>query len=104
MNKHSNISFNQNKTKLYNFFEYQNRKPFFKNQMHITVGNPINETYFLVKNVVFRDKQILVLQREKGSNTVILVEAKIVNGKLAYISKLQDDFFGDVSQMLIGNI
>lgn len=88
--------------KIYSFLEYKNRKPFFLDPINIKVGNPINETYLLVKNVVFKEKQILALQRERDTNTVILVEAKIENGKLTYISKLRDEYFGDVSKMLIG--
>jgi hypothetical protein len=92
------------KGKIYNFLEYKNKQPFFLDPINIRVGNPINETYLLVKNVVFKEKQILALQREQDTNTVILVEAKIENGKLTYISKLRDEYFGDVSKMLIGNI
>jgi hypothetical protein len=88
--------------KIYNFLEYKNKKPFFMDPINIKLGNPINETYLLVKNVVFKEKQILALQRERDTNTVILVEAKIENGKLTYISKLQDEFVGDVSKMLLG--
>lgn len=89
---------------LYDFVEYKKKKPFFKNPINIKIGNPINESYFLVKNVVFKEKQILALQREWDTNTVILVEAKIENGQLTYVSMLQDEYFGDVSKMLIGNI
>jgi hypothetical protein len=97
------ISDTDKQGKIYNFLEYKNKKPFFLDPINIKVGNPINETYLLVKNVVFKEKQILALRRERDTNTVILVEAKIENGELTYISKLRDEYFGDVSKMLIGN-
>jgi hypothetical protein len=97
------ISDTDKQGKIYNFLEYKNKKPFFLDPINIKVGNPINETYLLVKNVVFKEKQILALRRERDTTTVILVEAKIENGKLTYISKLRDEYFGDVSKMFKGN-
>jgi hypothetical protein len=97
------ISATDKQGKIYNFLEYKNKKPFFLDPINIKVGNPINETYLLVKNVVFKEKQILALRRERDTTTVILVEAKIENGKLTYISKLRDEYFGDVSKMFKGN-
>lgn len=82
--------------KLYNFIEYKNGKPYFEKPIKITIGNPINDTYYLVKNVVYKEKQILAMKQKQDSNTIILVEAKIEDGQLIHISKLSEEFLGDV--------
>jgi len=86
--------------KLYDFIEFQKRKPFFHESLNITVGPPINETYIMVKNVVYKEKQILILRKRQDSRTIILVEAVLKDGQLQYISKLSDDFIQDISRML----
>ncbi len=68
--------------------------------MKITMGNPTNDTYYLVKNVVYKGKQILAMKQILDSNTIILVEAKIEDGQLIHISKLSEEFLGDISGML----
>lgn len=80
--------------------ELKNRKPFFKNPMKITVGNPINKTYTMLKNVVYMERQILALKQELDSNTIILVEATIKGGKLVHISSLPKELWEDVGRIL----
>lgn len=54
----------------------------------------------MMKNIVYREKQILALKRDGDQNTIILVEAKIEEGKLTYISMLTDDVLSDVRKIL----
>jgi hypothetical protein len=84
---------------LYDFAEYKKWKPFFKKPIKITIGNTINESYFMVKNVVYKGIQVLALKKEQDPNTIILVEGKIENGKLIYISMLSDEYLGDIGSM-----
>ncbi|MDR7235712.1 hypothetical protein [Neobacillus drentensis] len=86
--------------KLYNFVEYKKHKPYFDKPMKITIGSPLNETYYLIKNLVYRGKQILAMKEKQDSNTIILVEAKIRDGQLIHISKLSAEYLGAVSGML----
>ncbi|CAH2712894.1 hypothetical protein BACCIP111895_00027 [Neobacillus rhizosphaerae] len=94
------ITANRRNGKLYNFMEYKKMKPYFVKPIKITMGNPINDTYYLVKNVVYKGKQILAMKQILDSNTIILVEAKIEDGQLIHISKLSEEFLGDISGML----
>jgi hypothetical protein len=94
------FSYKQSECKFYHFMDYQLSKPFFKNPIQITVGDPLNETLFMVKNVVYKEKQILALKRNEELNTVLLVEAKIENGQLNYISMLPDDLVVEISKIL----
>jgi len=93
------ITDNRRYGKLYNFMEYKKVKPYFEKPIKITMGNPINDTYYLVKNIVYKGKQILAMKQKQDSNTIILVEAKIVNGQLIHISRLSEEFLGDVCVM-----
>lgn len=90
--------------KIYNFVEYKQKKPFFQKPVKITVETHPNDTYYLIKNVVYKEKQILALKNEMDPNTIILVEAKIKDGKLKYISMLPEEYLGDISGMLRGTI
>ncbi|MDQ0199559.1 hypothetical protein [Neobacillus ginsengisoli] len=87
---------------LYNFMEFKKKKPFFKNPIKITIGNPLNDTYYMLKNIVYNEKQILALKKEQDSNMIVLVEAKIEDGQLIKISRLPDDFIGGISWMFEG--
>jgi hypothetical protein len=80
--------------------EFKKLRPFFVKPIKITMGYPINDTYYIVKNVVYKGKQILAMKQKKDSNTIILVEAKIKDGKLVHISKISEDVLGDISGML----
>lgn len=84
--------------------EYKNRKPFFRKPIHITVSTTMNESFFMVKNVVYKGKQILALKKEQNPNTIILVEAKIEDGQLKSILMLSAEYLGDISRMLEGTI
>jgi hypothetical protein len=84
--------------------EYKRRKPFFKNPIKITTEDTMNESFYMVKNVVFKGKQILALKKEQDSNTFILVEGKIEDGKLTCISMIPDEFLGDIGRMLVETI
>ncbi|AGK55375.1 hypothetical protein B1NLA3E_18155 [Bacillus sp. 1NLA3E] len=85
---------------IYDFMEFKKRKPFFHEQMNIKIGYPINETYILVENLVYKEKQILILKQDLDAKTIILVEAKLNGGQLQYISKLSEESIQDVSRML----
>jgi hypothetical protein len=86
--------------KLHIFMEYKNREPFFKEPIKITMGTPLNDTYHMVKNVVYHGKQILALKHDQNPNTLVLVEAKITDGQLIHISKLPVDLLSDISRMV----
>jgi hypothetical protein len=80
--------------------EYKKKKPFFVKPIKISIGNSINDTYYLVENVVFKGKQILAMKQKQDPNTIILVEAKIEDGQLIHISKISEEFLGDISRIL----
>jgi hypothetical protein len=88
--------------KLYNFMEFKKKKPFFMKPIKITVGNPINDTFYMMENVVYKGRQILALKQEHDAKTIVLVEANIEGGQLIHISMLPKDFLGDISRMLKG--
>ncbi|PFP30780.1 hypothetical protein COJ96_02115 [Bacillus sp. AFS073361] len=88
-------------SKVYDFMEYKKKKPFYLKPIKITT---LNETYHMVKNVVFQGKQILALKTEQDPNTVVLVEAIIEDGHLINLSMLSDECMEDVSRMLVGII
>jgi hypothetical protein len=86
--------------KIYNFMEFKKMKPFFLKPIKITIGNPLNGTYYMVENVAYKGKQILAMKQKQDSNTIILVEATIEDGQLIHISKVSEEIFGDISRML----
>jgi hypothetical protein len=90
--------------KIYNFMEFKKMKPFFLKPIKITIGNPLNDTYYMVENVAYKGMQILAMKQEQDSNTIILVEAKIKDGQLIHISKVSEDIVRDISRMLIRTI
>ena len=86
--------------KLYHFMEYKKKTPFFKTPIKIMIDDPIFEPYYMVKNVVYEEKQILILKKEKDPNTIVLVEAIIEDGKLTFISRLSDQVVKDVGKII----
>jgi hypothetical protein len=90
--------------KIYDFKEYKQKKPFFQKPIKITVETPTYDTYYMIKNVVYKEKQILALKKEMEPNTIVLVEAKIKDGQLKYISMLPDEYISEISGMLKGSI
>lgn len=89
---------------VFNFLDYKSRKPFFMEPMRITVENLHNSTYLMVKNVVYKEKQILALKNELDPNNIVLVEGKIKNGQLINISKLPEEYLGEISRILVGTL
>ncbi|MCM3569597.1 hypothetical protein [Neobacillus mesonae] len=85
------------KGNLYHFIEYKKNKPFFQQPLKITVDDDITHTYYMVRNIVYRDKQILAMKKDDDPNTIILVEAVIEGGQLKYITMLPDPILKDVS-------
>ncbi|WP_042355966.1 hypothetical protein [Bacillus rubiinfantis] len=88
------------KGKLYHFMDYKKNKPFFRKPMKITIDDYNIDTYYMIKNFVYRDKQILVMQNDRDPNTIILVEAIIEDGQLSYISMLPESLLNDVRRLL----
>lgn len=86
--------------KLYNFSDYKTKKPIFMNPMKISIAHPIYETFYMVKNVVYREKQILALKKEQDPHTIVLVEGKIENGKLTYVSMIPDEYMGEIARII----
>ena len=84
---------------IFDFVEFQKRKPFFRKPMKITLGHPINQTYIIVKNILYKEKQILFLKQEQDAGTIVLVEAKLKDGKLHSISKLSQESIRDVLRL-----
>jgi hypothetical protein len=85
---------------LYYFRDYKKKKPFFKSPMKISIDAPYSETYYLVNNIVYNDKQILALKKEQDSLTIFLVEAQIEDGQLASISKLSEQYVEEIANLL----
>ncbi|WEG11241.1 hypothetical protein PU629_13830 [Pullulanibacillus sp. KACC 23026] len=99
---HQKVTNNEQKNgRVYYFVDFQKKKPFFLRPVKMTVGDPLNHTYLLVKNVVFQEKQILALKNEQSPETIVLVEAHIEEGQLKYISKLSNEVMVNVSQLLM---
>jgi hypothetical protein len=86
--------------KLHFFMDYKNREPFFKQPIKIRLGTPLNDTYHMVKNVVYHGKQILALKHDQTPDTIVLVEAKIIDGQLIHIAKLPVDLLVDISRIV----
>jgi predicted RNA methylase len=104
MNQQQVMSSERMNVRIYDFMEYKKKQPFFMKPIKITIGNPINDSYYMVKNVVYKGKQILGLKQEQNPNTIVLVEAKIVDGQLIHISKLPDELLRAISRMLEGTL
>jgi hypothetical protein len=85
---------------LYHFRDYRNKRPFFKSPMKILIDAPYGDIFYMVNNVVYKDKQILALKKEQESLTIFLVEAKIEDGQLASIIKLSDEYLEEVVTLL----
>jgi hypothetical protein len=86
--------------RIIDFMEYKKKKPFFTPPMKIDVGNPINETYQLVKNIQYKDKQIIAMRKEDDPKTIIVVEAKIQDGKIEDISMVPETLLEELKQVL----
>ncbi len=85
---------------LYQFRDYKKKQPFFKSPIKILMDPSFGESYYLVDNLVYREKQILALKKHQESRTIILVEANIENGQLASISKLSDEYLTEVTRLM----
>jgi hypothetical protein len=80
--------------------EYKKDKAFFTPPMKISVGNPINETYQLIRNFKYKEKQIIAMRKEEDPETIILVEVTIIGGKLKSISMVSDKLLEELTQIL----
>jgi len=85
---------------LYQFRDYKKKQPFFKSPIKISIDTPLGDTYYMVDNVVYREKQILALKKHQESRTIYLVEATIEDGQLASISKLSDEYLAEVTRLI----
>ena len=85
---------------IYYFKDYHCHKPFFKKNVKITVGITAADTYYLIQNIVYQQKQILALSREEDAHTVYLVEARIQNGQLTHILQLSEEYQSEIVQFL----
>jgi hypothetical protein len=94
----------QSNHKILDFLEFKSKKPFFIKPIKVTLGYPINSSFYVVKNVVYMGKQILAMKEELETNTIVLVEGKIENGQLTCVSMLSEECLGDVSRLLEGAI
>lgn len=90
--------------KILDFLEFRKKKPFFMKPVKVTIGSPINSSYYIVKNVVYMGKQILAMKEELDTTSIVLVEGTIENGQLTCISMLSEECLGDVSRLLEGAI
>lgn len=82
--------------RIYDFQAYRKRKPFFQKPMKITLGEPINDTYSMVKNIQFNEKQIFAMKSEHDSHTIILVEATLKDGRIHSVSKLSQENIDEI--------
>lgn len=76
--------------RIIDFMEYKKNKPFFTPPMEINVGYPINETYQLIKNIQYKDKQYIAMRKKNDLKTIFIVEATINGGELKNISMVSD--------------
>ncbi|MBL4952944.1 hypothetical protein JK635_12045 [Neobacillus sp. YIM B02564] len=86
--------------KLYHFIDYKKKQPFFQQPIRIFIDDPVIKSYFMIKNLVYRDKQILVLKTEEDPSTIVLVEAIIEDGQLLYLSMLPEMIMKDLCSLL----
>ncbi|WP_318507742.1 hypothetical protein [Bacillus sp. T3] len=94
-----------NSGQIYNFFEYKNTKPYFKYPIKITVcSNPINDTYYMLKNIVYKGRQILALSKEQEPSTIILAEGEIMDGQLQYLLRLPDESISEIKMLFEGTL
>lgn len=101
MNQQQYIKDKPKQGKLYHLLDYKRKRPFFTQPMRITIDDPIIRTYYLVKNIVYKDKQILALKGEEDPDTIILVEAIIEEGQLKYISMLPEQILKDIGKLFM---
>jgi hypothetical protein len=87
--------------KIIDFTKYKDKRPFFQKLVKIQVETPTLDTYYIVKNIVYNEKQILALKKEIDSNSIFLVEAKIVDGQLKYISMISNECLCEISGMFL---
>lgn len=90
----------QSSGKIIDFIKYKEKRPYFQKPIKIVVETPIFETYYMLKNVVYREKQILALKKDMHSHTIFLVEAKISDGQLIKLIKLPNDYLTKVSELI----
>ncbi len=101
MNQQQYIKDKPKQGKLYHLLDYKRQRPFFTQPMRITIDDPKSRTYYLVKNIVYKDKQILALKGEEDPDTIILVEAIIEEGQLKYISMLPKQILKDIGKLFM---
>jgi hypothetical protein len=90
--------------RLYDFMEHRKKKPYFTKPLYIRVGDPLNDTYQLVKNIVYKGKQILAMKKESEPTIILLVEATIENGQLKNILSIPTPFLEELKETLTGII
>lgn len=86
--------------KLYHFFDYKKAQPFFQQPIRIFIDDPMTHSYDMIKNFVYRDKQILMLKTEEDPSTIVLAEAVIEDGQLLYLSMLPEMILKDLRPLL----
>lgn len=87
--------------KIIDFTKYKDKRPFFQKLVKIQVETPALVTYYIVKNIVYNEMQILALKKEIDANTIFLVEAKIKDGQLKYISRISNECLSEISGMFL---
>jgi hypothetical protein len=86
--------------KLYHFFDYKKMQPFFQLPTRIFIDDPVTHSYDMIKNFVYRDKQILMLKTEEDPSTIVLAEAIIEDGQLLYLSRLPEMILKDLRPLV----
>lgn len=90
--------------KVYHFSEFKRQRPFFNHPIKITMDSPQEDTYYLIKNVVYKEKQILALHKGQDTQQIYLVEAIIEEGQLKQILKIPEENVGDIASFIRNKI
>lgn len=104
MNLSNSLPVNSKSASIYNFMDYKRKKPFFRQSLKIRIASPIQDTYYMVKNLVYEGKQILALKKEHDPNTIVLVEGKFIDGQLVNISMIPEESLGEISRIFARTI
>jgi hypothetical protein len=84
---------------VYNFLDYKKNKPFFTKPIVVHVGQPINKTYKIIKNVTYEGKHFLAMNRNEDPRAILLVEATIKDGQLLNISSVPEYIMTDIIKL-----
>ncbi|HJV47277.1 MAG TPA: hypothetical protein VJ824_16285 [Bacillota bacterium] len=93
-----------NKGRVYDFMEHRKKRPYFTKPVSIHIGDPLNETYQLARNIVYNGKQILGVNKQSEPTVILLVEAIIENGELKNVRMIPNRLMEEVKGVFLQNV